>query len=337
MKDTNREVTSQVAGLAPEAGGLELFRPDLDPAVVEEIRSWANDPELGRLHATLRAIRDREKFFDAYAEAMLARHLAARGCGLRVGVLTPSGRTCDFEVTSGDRRFYLHVKRLNSERGARRHLAVSSRLRYLERIARPYVVSIHLRGERSDAEMQHFAKSAAEFIKQARVGDELVVRDTNEEEIGGCRIVAPWQGARVSLVFGLPSGFIEEAPRIRRLMRKAYQQFMPGSTNVILIGNSNGGDAEDVATALLGSYVERWDAYPPRGQRVAHGRGVDGFWHGRRYPESSAACWFHFLPHTGLLHTRLWIRPEANLEAPIRTLLEQLFDEAALPANGSPP
>ncbi len=335
MNDTSRQVANQAAGPAPGEGGLDRYRAELDPAVVGEIQGWAGDPELGRLHASLRAIRDREKFLDAYAEAMVARHLAARGCGLRVGVLTPSGRTCDFEVTSRERRFYLHVKRLNSERGARRHLAVSSRLRYLERIARPYVVSIHLRGERSDAEMQQFVKSAAEFIKQARVGDELVVRDASGAEIGGCRIVAPWQGSRVTLVFGLPSGFIEEAPRIRRLMRKAYQQFMPGAANVILIGNSNGGDAEDVATALLGSYVERWDAHPPRGQRVAHGRDVDGFWHGRRYPESSAAGWFHFLPRSGLLHTRLWIRPEASLEAPLRALLAELFDEAALPGNGA--
>lgn len=330
-------MSGEAPALRAADGGLALYGAELDPSVAREIQGWAGHPELGRLHASLQAIRDREKFLDAYAEAMVARHLSARGCALRLGVLTPSGRTCDFEVASAGQVFYLHVKRFNSERGVRRHLAVSSRLRYLERIPRPYVVSIHLRGELRDAEMQHFVKSAAEFIRQARVGDELVVRDAAGAEIGGCRIVAPRQGSRVSLVFGLPEGFIEEAPRIRRLMRKAYQQFMPGAVNVILIGNSNGGDAEDVERALLGSYVERWDAHPPRGQRVAHGRDTDGFWHGRHSPESAAAGWFHFLPRSAELRSRLWIRPEAALEVPLVALLERLFGGAALPGNGAPP
>ena len=63
-------------------------------------------------------------------------------------------------------------------------------------------------------------------------------------------------------------------------MRKAYRQFMPGATNVILICSSHVEDAEDFATALLGSHIERWDAHPPQGRRVAHGRDADGFWHG---------------------------------------------------------
>jgi hypothetical protein len=240
-------------------------------------------------------------------------------------------------VDAGGRLFYLHVKRLNTDRGMRRHLTVSSRLRYLERIARPYVVSIHLRGELDDERMQRFVTSAATFIRHARVRDELVVRDEDGSELGSCRIVAPWQGSRVSLVFGLPTGFIDEAPRMRRLMRKAYQQFMHGSVNVILIGSSHADDDEDASTALLGSYIERWDAHPPRGQRVAHGRDVDGFWHGRRFPESSVAGWFHFLPHAAGLLCRLWFRPGANVDAPLRELLAEIFEAGALPGDGAAP
>ena len=294
MSDTD----SRLQPPAETSRGLERFRPDLDPAVVDEIAGWADHPELGKLCASLQAIGDQEKFLDTYAEAMVARYLLARACRLQVEVLTPAGRTCDFQVTGGGHDFFLHVKRLNTDRPVRKRLTVSSRLRYLERIRRPYVVSVRFADKLNDRQMQRYVEAAAEFIGRARVGDELLIRDDDGTEIGGCRVVAPWQGSRVTLVLGLPSGFIDEAPRIRRLMRKAYQQFMPGAANVILICSSHVEDADDFGTALLGSHIERWDAHPPRGRRVAHGRDSDGFWHGRRFPESSAAGWFHFTPPT---------------------------------------
>ena len=40
---------------------------------------------------------------------------------------------------------------------------------------------------------------ASPFIRQARVGDELVVKGDNGDEIGGVLIVAPWEGAHVTL------------------------------------------------------------------------------------------------------------------------------------------
>jgi hypothetical protein len=46
--------------------GLERFRDDLDPAVVDEIAGWATDAELGKLCASLQAIGDREKFLNTY-------------------------------------------------------------------------------------------------------------------------------------------------------------------------------------------------------------------------------------------------------------------------------
>jgi hypothetical protein len=306
--------------------GLDRFRSELDPAVADEIIGWADDAELGKLCASLQAIGDQERFLDTFAEAMVARYLLARGCRLQVEVLTPAGKTCDFQVGVDGHEFFLHVKRLNTDRPLRKRLTVSSRLRYLERIQRPYVVSVRCADGLSDGQMQRYVTEAAEFIGRARVGDEVLIRDEAGTEIGGCRVVAPWQGPRVTLVLGLPSGFIDEAPRIRRLMRKAYQQFMPGAVNVILICSSHVEDADDFGTALLGSHIERWDAHPPRGRRVAHGRDSDGFWHGRRFPESSAAGWFHFRPQASALQCRLWMRPDAPLDEAMKRRLIGLFN-----------
>jgi hypothetical protein len=322
MSDTG----SRLHASTDTSRGLERFRDDLDPAVVDEIAGWAADAELGKLCASLGAIRDREKFLNTYAEAMVARYLLARDCRLRVEVPTPTGRTSDFEVALGEHCFFLHVKRLNTDRVVRRRLTVSSRLRYLERISRPYVVSVRFADGLTDEQMQRYVTAAAEFIGRARVGDELVIRDDDGTEIGGCRIVAPWQGSRVTLVIGLPSGFIDETPRIRRLMRKAYQQFMPGAANVILICSSHVEDADDFGTALLGSHIERWDAHPPRGRRIAHGRDSDGFWFRKRSPESAAAGWFHFRPGASALQCRLWIRPDSALDEPLQQALVGLFN-----------
>lgn len=305
--------------------GLDLFRAELDPTIVEQIAQWQTDPELGKLSVGLQAIADREKFLDNYAEAITARYLLDRQCRLRVEVMTPSGRSCDFEVSVNDQRFYLHVKRLNTDRAVQEHLSVSSRLRYLERIKRPYVVGVRFNDGLSDVQMQHYVTTAAEFIKRARVGDELVIRDAQDDEIGGCKIIAPWQGSRVILAIGLPSGFIDEAPRMRRLLRKAYRQFMPGEANVILICSSHAEDVDDFGNALLGSHIERWDAPPARGRRVAYGRDADGFWHENRFPESSAAGWFHFWPQVESPQCRLWIRDNATLDEAMRQTLVDLF------------
>lgn len=307
------------------ASGLERFRDEIDPAVAGAVAGWRDDPELGKLTASLQAISERGVFLDAWVEAVLATHLLRAGCTLRVEVPTPAGRSCDFEVTSAGQVFYLHVKRFNPGR-PRRSLSLSPRLRYLERVRRPYVVSVRVNDDVGPRVMQRFVTEAAAFIRQARVGDETVVRDEKGTVLGGCRVLAPWEGSHVSVVLGLPKGFEDEAPRVRRLLRKAHKQFMPRAANVILIASAYEEDVEDVANALLGTHIERWDAHPPPGQRVAHGRGDDGFWAAGRAVDSQAAGWFSYRPRGGEVPRRLWVREGATLHEPTKALLVDLFD-----------
>ena len=90
------------------------LRAMMPPEVAASLESWRDDPELGLLHAAVHAATKKQAFLDSYAEVLVARHLVERGCTLRVEVPTPSGRTCDFEVTVGEHCFYLHVKRLST-------------------------------------------------------------------------------------------------------------------------------------------------------------------------------------------------------------------------------
>jgi hypothetical protein len=320
-----------------EIGGLEQFAPQLHPAILADIESWADDDELGKLHAALTAHRTAKSFLDALAEAIVARQLLRRGCRLKIEVPTPRGKACDFQVITDALEFFLHVKRLKTDRPGRRKLTISSRLRYLERINRPYVVGVRWKDGVTDEDMQRLVRSASEFIQHARLGDELVVKDDHGEEIGGVLIVAPREGKHVSLVIGLPSGFIDEAPRMRKLLRRAYRQFMPRETNVILICSSHADDDEDFQNALLGSHVERWDAFPPRGRRIAHGRAADGFWQGQTYADSAVAGWFRFAPDQPRPGVRLSFRPGAEVDGALRQALEDLFEVAAGEADSPRP
>lgn len=296
------------------AGGLQLYQRQLHPDVVDDIRRWSEHPELAALYASLEAHTKPKTFFDTYAEAMVARHLQRQGCEMRLEVKTPAGKSCDFQVQQGDNRFYLHVKRLYTARPGRRKLAISLRLRVLERIERPYIVGVRWREALTDGQMQRFVTAASEFILQARVGDEHVVLDDERFELGGVRIVAPWEGATVSLVIGLPSGFIDETGRIYKLLRKAYEQFMPKAINVILICTSHDEDMADFESALRGQHVERWDTLPPRGRRIAHGRASDGFWEGASRLDSQVAGWFHFVPSDPDMRARLWFRETTPID-----------------------
>lgn len=304
---------------------MNSFLSDLNPAVLKEIAQWQDHPELGKLLANLQTATDHERFLNFCGEAFLALHLLAHGCELRVEVDTPAGRTCDFEVTTSDDKFYLHLKRVITKRAAARRITVSSRLRYLERIQRPYIVSIRWNSGLDDEQMIAYVAKTAEFIKQAKVGDEFIVCDNDEQEIGGCRIVAPWNGTHVSLAIGFPSGFIDQAPRMRKAMRKAYQQFMPGATNIIIIYSLHQEDKVDFETALLGSHIERWDTHPPRGRRVAHGRADDGFWHLNQFAESALAGWFCLNPQSALIRPQLWFRSDDELANQMTNQLESLL------------
>jgi len=310
---------------------LTLFGQELDSTVLAELNEWEHHPELCRLVSNLRSHTNRKAFFDTLAEAMVARHLLKRGCELRFEVPTPSGRHSDFEVKRDGLLFYLHVKRVDTDRpphNPARLLAVSSKLRILEKLPRPYVVQVRFHEGLTDEQMLRLVQQAEQFITHARVGDEMKSRDHDGREMGGVRIVAPHEHPHVSVTIGLPSGFVDQAPRFRKLMHRAHQQFMPRQTNVIVIGSGHPDDGADFDTALLGTHVERWDAYPPRGRRVAHGRAADGFWHGHRFLDSRYAGWFQHGSGDRDIHSRLWVRQRVNVDRHMSGILHDLFGDA---------
>jgi hypothetical protein len=317
-------------------GGLRQFRDEVHPDALADVLALERDAELGRLLAKLRSHTERKAFFDSWAEALLARHMLAHGCALKFEVPTPHDRRADFEVTRDGVTFCLHLKRLDSDRPpheVRRHLRISSRLRMLERVRRPYIVQVRWHDGLSDDQMQLLVQQAEEFILHGHVGDEMRAKDHDGRDIGGVRIIAPNIGGgdteHVSVTIGLPTGFIDLSPRMRRLLNRAHEQFMPKAVNVIVLSSNHDEDVNDFESALLGSHIERWDQFPPRGQRIAHGRAPDGFWHGRGFADSAYAAWMKFSPKEQRFRSRLYMRDSMPPEEQVTRLLKSLFDDAA--------
>ncbi|MBX3373525.1 MAG: hypothetical protein KF817_06810 [Phycisphaeraceae bacterium] len=316
---------------------LGQFSDIVHPAVARDIAGWTGAHPLAPLRETLRSHQRDRTFLDLLAEAIIARTLLAEGCALTREAPTPEGRGCDFRVVADDQSFYVHVKRLVTD-GTDRQVTISARLRLLERIMRPYIVSVRWRDGVDDRQMQRLVREAEEFIRHARVGDELVVHDDADgSEIGGVLIVAPWDRPHVSVMIGLPEGFADETIRMRRLLARAWRQFMPRARNVIILATSHERDAADMDAALLGSHEERWDRFPPRGSRIAHGRAEDGFWNGDQREDSRWAGWFRFDPAAPDLHVRLWFRDAAGEASPFGRLLRRVLHADGASAAPGPP
>jgi hypothetical protein len=310
----------------------------LHPLLRDAIESWRDDATLAPLYRKLRAHADEPKFLDATAEAMVAHYLRMRGATLSAEVITPAGRAADFIVHRNDLEYCLHVKRADTRAPHTRKLVISSRLRMLERIARPYTVSVRWDPMLRDVQLQQFVENAAEFIQRAHVGDESVIRDAQGRELGGVLVVAPWTGSHVHLTIGLPDGFVDETQRIRRLLRRAHRQFMPKMKNVILIGTSSPADVAAFESALLGAHVERWDTHPPEGRRIAHGRAEDGFWSRNRFADSLIAGWFLFAPEREEFLCRLWIRRADDAGHAVEQMItETLHTSETSPVIAPPP
>lgn len=307
--------------------GLERFGDEVDPALLDRVRIWDTHPGLQGLLESLRSQKRRRRFLDLWVEAMVADRLLRAGCELVTEVQTPAGRTCDFRVRSDGLEWFLHVKRLDQGNRSGRRLDISPRLRVLEHIERPLIVRIRWAEGLDDELMQELVVRASTFLEMAKIGDELTVRDESGLEIGAIRVVGPWEGRTVSLAIGLPDGFIDETARIRRLLDKAYRQFMPRAKNVILLVGNRPDDVVDFEAALLGATEERWDAQPAGGGHAAIGRAEDGFWCGGSRPDSRICGWCDVQPSSEDLRADLYFRDDPAPDAAMVSSVSRLLNE----------
>ncbi len=265
-------------------------------------------------------------FLSTVAEAVLARKLLEAGCTIDIERPTAGGRHADFHVRRGAREFWVHVKRIATPADSVPAPALPQQLLELSSVRRPVAVAVRWSPAADAVGLASLRDALEPFVVQASVGDELLVRADDGTWLGSARIAAPTAHGTVSLRAGADAGWEAAIPRVQRLMRKAYSQFMPGEANVICVASDTAAASESVETALLGTVIERWDRFPPRGHRVAHGRAHDGFWSGGQCEMSSVVAWF---PVDDGAPARVWERaapaaPDARDAAAAETLREVL-------------
>ena len=96
-------------------GGLHRFRDRVDPGLLSEIDAWIGRHPLVRIRSALEARTDEKAFFDALAEAVLARHVLSLGFDVETEVPTVGNMTADLRVSKGGREVFLHVKRVATD------------------------------------------------------------------------------------------------------------------------------------------------------------------------------------------------------------------------------
>lgn len=247
----------------------------------------------------------------ALAEAQFARHMLNAGCTLEFEAPTPSGRSADFRVERDGISFYVHIKRLwvGNHEPAR---AMPDEFALIEQVERPLLLGVRWNSDATAGQRTRIANDMHEFATQASVGDELAVRDESGELLGSCRVLAPHAGTHVALRADYDTEEDAAIPRAQRVLRRAFSQFMPGALNVICVVGDGVASEHALETALLGSMVERWDLFPPRGKRVAHGRAHDGFWARGQFNGCDLVAWLPIDDHDAT--ARVWVREDATVD-----------------------
>ena len=267
---------------------------------------------------------DPRRHASGVAEALIARRVARLGLPIAFEVPTPSGRTCDVDIHDGDVRLCLHVKHLASgdSKPPPRHARMPAALMDLARHPRRVVIAVEWRAGCTSANMRHAAQDARLLLDRGSVGDEARLHARDGSVIGHARIVAPTDARQSVVIAGIPDrGALGSA---ERLLRKAYVQFMPKAHNVIVVAGA-ARDSHAFADALLGAPIERWDRFPHRGERVAHGRAHDGFWSAQAHPGSALAAWITL---DASPRFSCWMRSGMEPPSPVLRLCERVFGEA---------
>ena len=293
----------------------------LPSQVLQDIEAWSHDCELSKLVFRLRRSSD-EQLFDIYSEIMVARHLQSHKCGLRVEVSTPCGRSADFEAIREGLTFYVHVKRLGMDGTTRQQIRISSRTRSLEKINRPFVVSLSFLRALSNTEMEDFVKQAKTFLEQGSIGDRRAFKNQDGVVTGECEIHCEWKGNHVTRIVCPPMSSSDAFKRCYRQLREAYHQFMPGAVNVILLTGGWGEELEDLEAALIG---------PERASVLADGTVVNlerlpnGFWSRKKHPASEVAGWFSISSNLETLRFNMWHRNDTSLSPAMLELLSEVL------------
>lgn len=311
---------------------LESRRADASPANRSTVRRLLKSLEASE--AELAASVDesvRQRLEVRFVEASFAARLLERDCEIEREVPGPEGRACDFLLRREGVELAVHVKRLEAI-GEVPPPPLTAWERAIEQLPRGLVASVRRPVRLPESVGRWLPKEIRAFLEHARVGEERLFRDERDRVVAHVRVVGPNEAGRVRIVPASTTDLEARVLRFRRLLRRAYRQFLPGVENLILFGTARKvADAEAriaLVDALYGTPMERWDLFPMSGDRVAHGRGHDGFWQASRHGASRLAGWFAAQASDPTSPGRWWARDARGPEEPLRSLVVEAIGPA---------
>jgi hypothetical protein len=203
---------------------------------------------------------------------------------------------------------YVHLKRQNMDGRTRTQLNLFSRFKILEELQLPYLVSIMILEDITDAEAQHAARQAVEFVKCASVGEVKMLNNPKGDRIAKCEISSEINSKHVLLGGSSPFGLLKDRQQFGHHFSEAYTQFMPDALNVIVAASQWSSDFEDFSAALFGQ-----------------GGSSSGFWGSNEHCHSKCAVWFQFELVRDAVGFKVVYRDGGSIE--LKNRLKQLFPE----------
>jgi hypothetical protein len=269
------------------------YQHKLNRPVLKDLLSWKNHPELGKIFCKLNYISDSNKFLDHWAEVLIARHLLKKGCEIAVEIPTPKGKSVDFEASFLADKYYLHVKRLNSDENSTKKIKLYQRLDSLHKINKPFSIDIDILPDLSEKEFNCFTHKVKTFILNGTPGQLFTFIDNFGDKLGSCFIVKEHNGTSV-IIRGKPMilNWPNTEKRFNSILKKAYDQFMPNGNNIILISGEFASDIADLKENLKSN---------------------SGFWKSGQQRQSQIIIWFCFSPYAETVEFTIINRnPENN-------------------------
>ncbi len=216
----------------------------------------------------------------AMAEALVALRLIRAGFSVEADIPTPNGKSCDFRATRQGQSMCVHVKQISTI--IEQTPAIPAQLRASIACRRKVRAEVWWSPRLDASGLARLSRSFNAFLREAAIGESLSVRDAPNIEIGRVAIHRPTQ--RTLELRVERADRVRTLDRIERLTLRAFEQCMPRSVNVIALVGNHMSDWELFDVALHGTFVERWDRVPHKGERRAYGRADDGLWTRHRAP-----------------------------------------------------
>ena len=287
---------------------IQQFGDKLPGHIRELLNKLSTIPELTGLQQSLSTSTDIDRFFDIYAEAVIADHLLCRGWKLAYEEGDPNSKKADFKLIKGSDIVFLHIKRLNLAENLYRAKILHSRFAPLKTIRQPLMCSLLFHREGTNMEYEELYSFLKRMLSQGNVGNGEIDPPKDQSLLVEWEICS-WKSNRVRLEIQSQGMEDNTLIQFKNQLKTAYGQFQCGGNNIIAMSSVWKDDVDDFVEALYGC-TATIHCHPTR-KTISNVYGPfesDSFWANERNSKSNIALWYNFDKDKGTVSFQGWLR-----------------------------